>query len=99
MISDLSRRNFIVAGSAAIAAPLFLSPMAKTAETQNPTYTKIYYINHTCIGCQVCRTFCPGKAIRFGDGGNEINQKKCLHCGTCYRECPISVVSETDAST
>jgi Fe-S-cluster-containing hydrogenase component 2 len=39
--------------------------------------------------------FCPAKAVHFGDTGNEIDQKKCIHCGTCYRECPISVISET----
>jgi Fe-S-cluster-containing hydrogenase component 2 len=44
----------------------------------------------------VCRMFCPGKAIRFGDCQNEIDQKKCLHCGTCYKECPICAVSETE---
>ena len=27
---------------------------------------------------------------------NEINQEKCIHCGTCYKECPISVVTETE---
>jgi Fe-S-cluster-containing hydrogenase component 2 len=43
----------------------------------------------------VCMAFCPGKAIHFGDTGNEIDQKKCLHCGTCFRECPISMISET----
>ena len=56
---------------------------------------KIYFINHTWIGCQVCKAFCPVEAIRFGDTGNEINQEKCIRCGTCYRECPISVISET----
>jgi|GEM_PF-422092 len=59
---------------------------------------KVYFIGHDCIGCQVCRTFCPAKAIHFGDTGNEIDQKKCIHCGTCYKECPISVVTETEIS-
>jgi Fe-S-cluster-containing hydrogenase component 2 len=37
---------------------------------------------------------CPAKAINFGDDRNEIDQSKCIHCGTCYRECPVSVISE-----
>jgi len=102
--SNLSRRRFMIIGSAAIASPLLLDAAgASAAEKADETKingiakgTKIYFIGRGCIGCQACRTFCPAKAIRFGDTGNEIDQKKCLHCGTCYRECPISVISETE---
>jgi ferredoxin len=103
--SNISRRKFIALGSAAIASPLLSNMAGSAAETKITEAesavpkadkpTKVYFINRTCIGCQVCRTFCPVKAIHFGDGGNEIDQKKCIHCGTCYRECPISVISET----
>jgi heterodisulfide reductase subunit A-like polyferredoxin len=103
--SKLTRRKFMLVSSAAIAAPMLLdvaSSMAaakaaepKAAETQTAKTGKIYFIGHGCVGCQTCRTFCPAKAIHFGDTGNEIDQKKCIHCGTCYRECPLSVVSET----
>lgn len=103
---NLTRRKFMMVSSAAIASPLLLNAAgsmaaAKTAETKTTeqkaaTTGKIYFINRTCIGCQVCRMFCPGKAIRFGDCQNEIDQKKCLHCGTCYRECPICAISETE---
>ena len=97
----LTRRKFMLVSSTAIATPLLLKladtvPDAQGAETKGAATGKIYFINHTCIGCQVCRTFCPGKAIRFGDCQNEIDQKKCLHCGTCYRECPICAISETE---
>jgi Fe-S-cluster-containing hydrogenase component 2 len=44
----------------------------------------------------VCRTFCPAKAVNFGDRHNEIDQEQCIHCGTCYRECPVSAISESD---
>jgi ferredoxin len=104
---NLTRRKFMMASSAAIAAPLLLNvsnsmASAKSAEikpTQTATIkgTKIYFIGSGCIGCQACRTFCPAKAIHFGNTWNEIDQKKCLHCGTCYRECPFSNVSETEA--
>jgi ferredoxin len=93
-------------GSATIASPLILkvagsmaagkTDEAKAAEASiAPKGTKIYYINDGCVGCQACRTFCPAQAIRFGNCRNEIDQKKCIHCGTCYRECNISVISET----
>ena len=106
--SNLTRRKFMMVSSAAIASPLLLKATgamaaAKSAEAKTTaTVTnaakgmKVYFIGRGCVGCQVCRTFCPAQAIHFGDTGNEIDQKKCMHCGTCYRECPISVVSETE---
>ena len=104
--SNLTRRKFMLVGSAAIASPLLLNvagslAATKTAETRTSGTgialkgTKIYYIGEGCVGCQACRTFCPVQAIRFGNCRNEIDQKKCIHCGTCYRECNISVISET----
>jgi ferredoxin len=97
---SLDRRKFMLVSSAAIASPLLLNlansvPDAQGAASKAPATGKLYFINRTCIGCQVCRMLCPGKAIRFGDCQNEIDQKKCLHCGTCYNECPICAVSET----
>lgn len=106
--SHLSRRKFMLAGSAAVASPLLLtvagsmaaskSAEAKTAGTDFPKGTKVYYIKEGCLGCQVCKTFCPAQAIHFGDCRNEIDQSKCIHCGTCYRECNISIISETVVS-
>jgi ferredoxin len=104
--SNLSRRKFMMVGTAAIASPLLLNvagsmaagttAATKTTEASIAAKgTKIYYINDGCVGCQACRTFCPVQAIRFGNCRNEIDQKKCIHCGTCYRECNISVISET----
>jgi ferredoxin len=92
---NLSRRKFMIVSSAAIAAPIImdavLAPGAKGAETTGKTY----YIGHQCIGCQVCRLKCPSSAINYGDDRNEIDQKICKHCGTCYRNCPISVITES----
>ena len=114
--SNLTRRKFMMVGSAAIASPLLLNSAgalaeAKPAETRatsgnearvtvtNATRgNKIYFIGYGCVGCHVCLAFCPAKAVTFGDTGNAIDQKKCIHCGTCYRECPISVVTETELS-
>lgn len=106
---NLNRRSFLLATSAAMATPLLLdvASSAATPETAESGAAeqsraagqqtgKIYFIKRNCIGCQVCKTFCPAKAIRFGDCQNEIVQAKCLHCGTCYRECPISNISETE---
>jgi ferredoxin len=69
---------------------------AKATVTNAAKGMKVYYIGRGCVGCHACLTFCPAKAIHFGNTGNEIDQMKCIHCGTCYRECPISVISETE---
>jgi uncharacterized Fe-S center protein len=104
----LTRRKFMLASSAAAATPFLAdltSAKAAAAESKQcaaaaaplsiPNGTKIYYLGRGCIGCQVCRTFCPVKAIHLGDGANEIDQSKCIHCGTCYAECPNCVITET----
>jgi len=97
--SRVTRRNFMLTGSAVAATPLLVDLVAPRAHAEAapelPKGTKVYFINNQCIGCQVCRTYCPGQAIRFGNCGNEIVQSKCLHCGTCYRGCHISNISET----
>ena len=106
--AELTRKKFLLAGSAAVASPLIMGAAnsigaGKTAEARTTKTktgfaakgTKIYYIRDGCVGCQVCKTYCPAQAIRFGDCKNEIDQTKCIHCGTCYRGCNISVISET----
>ena len=67
--TNLTRRKFMIAGSAAIASPLLLSAAGsmvgtKTAEAKIAKGTKIYFIGDGCIGCQACWAFCPVKAIR-----------------------------------
>jgi heterodisulfide reductase subunit A-like polyferredoxin len=98
---NLTRRRFILAGSAAMAGALAMdmagSPHTAEAAAIKSTATgnqKTYYIGHECMGCQVCRLKCPNNAINYGNDRNEIDQSKCKHCGTCYRECPVSVISE-----
>jgi ferredoxin len=97
--SRVTRRIFVIAGSAVAATPLLADLAAPRAEAQAaaeiPAGTKVYFINNQCVGCQVCKTYCPAQAIRFGNCGNEIVQSKCVHCGTCYKGCHISNISET----
>jgi len=92
----LTRRKFMIVSSVAGATPLLLSHASLVAETPKTRQGKLYYITQRCMGCQVCKTFCPANAINFGDRRNEIDQEQCIHCGTCYRECPVSAVSESD---
>jgi ferredoxin len=96
---NINRRRFIAVGSAAIATPLLLNlaesvPVAKAAEKKAGKKGKIYYITNQCIGCHTCKVFCPQKAIFYGERKMEIDQDKCVQCGTCYNECPICVIRE-----
>ena len=97
---DVTRRQFMVTGSAVVAGTLAATAVypVSTAEAAAVKTTakgdqKTYYIGHGCMGCQVCRMRCPAGAINFGDDRNEIDQSKCMHCGTCYEACLVSVIS------
>jgi ferredoxin len=92
---NLTRRKFMMVSSAAIAAPLFLNLPGMAPEARGSLSGKIYYVTNECVGCQTCRLFCPAGAIRFGDCRMEIDQDKCLHCGSCYRECVVAAISVT----
>lgn len=99
--SKITRRDLMIAGSAAIAVPMAAAAVgtpAKAATTaaaaaKPAAGQTIYFIGYNCIGCQVCRMNCPASAIDFGDDRNVINQTKCIHCGTCYENCPLSAIS------
>ena len=93
---NLSRRQFIIVGSAAIATPLLMNMSDLVPKAQGSQKKVVYFIGYGCIGCHVCRMMCPQNAINFGDDKNEIDQKKCIQCGTCYSECPVSVITETN---
>ena len=96
-VNNLSRRKFMIVSSAAIAAPFVINalgtiPTVNAAE-EKPTYT----IEPTCVGCHYCFYECPAKAISWGDDKYEIDQKKCIHCGTCAKVCNISAAHAVTA--
>jgi len=89
----------MVVSSAAVATPLLLNLIdsveeAKAGAKKSGKKDKIYYITNKCVGCHACKVFCPRKAIFYGERKMEIDQDKCVQCGTCYNECPVSVISE-----
>lgn len=95
---NLTRRKFMVVGSATIASPLFWNLADAVPAAEAATFekgTKVYYVTGDCVGCHVCMVFCPAKAIFYGERRMAVDQDKCIHCGTCYNECPVSAVSET----
>ena len=99
-IRNRSRRKFMVASSAAIVSPMLLNLALPATEARAATTGKkagkIYFITTGCNGCHVCKVACPQKAISYGDRKMEIDQDKCVQCGTCCEECPNSAISETE---
>jgi iron only hydrogenase large subunit-like protein/uncharacterized Fe-S cluster-containing protein len=41
-----------------------------------------------CRDCYRCLRVCPVKAIRMTDGQAQVVAERCIHCGTCIRQCP-----------
>jgi ferredoxin len=89
----LNRRQFMLAGSAAIAAPLIMNAISKVTTVEGAEKKLTYYINNNCIGCHYCFYECPQSAIHWGDDKYEIDQTKCIQCGTCEGVCNISAAT------
>jgi len=95
---NLTRRKFMVLGSAAAAAPFLMKmggmvPDAWGAEKEAGKQQYTYTIGPGCLGCHYCFNECPAKAIQWGDDTYVIDQKKCIHCGTCYKVCNAGIVT------
>jgi succinate dehydrogenase/fumarate reductase flavoprotein subunit/ferredoxin-like protein FixX len=104
--SSLTRRKFIAAGSAAIAAPLVMSMAGKVMEANAADKTeaasdkkKKYVVTDVCCLCPPlrCKLFCPAGAYYFNGMHMAIDQEKCIQCGTCYKICPCSAVADVSA--
>jgi fumarate reductase flavoprotein subunit len=95
---NLTRRKFIAAGSAAIAAPIVMNMAGKVAESKAEE-KKTYYINDNCIVCikLLCKTNCPSGAVYFDGEKMAINTEKCIRCGKCSELCPLSAVMDASA--
>jgi ferredoxin len=95
----LNRRKFTIMSSAAVAAPFIANAIGKAPDAKGAEKKITYIIDSTCVGCHYCFNECPASAISWGDDKYEIDQKKCIHCGTCAEVCNISAahaVSDTD---
>jgi ferredoxin len=90
---NLSRRKFMFVSSAAIAAPFVMNMAGMVPDTKGAEKQYTYTIGPGCLGCHYCFNECPGSAIQQGDDTYVIDQKKCLHCGTCYKVCNAGIVT------
>ncbi len=95
---NLSRRKFMLVSSAAIAAPFVMNMAGLVPDAKGAEGKVTYIIEATCVGCHYCFNECPQKAIAWGDDKYEIDQKKCIQCGTCASVCNISAAHAVSAS-
>lgn len=61
---------------------------------QGKRETHGYIVTGRCIGCKVCRAVCPQNCILFKNEKAVICQENCLHCGNCFRDCPVQAVEK-----
>jgi len=102
---NLTRRKFIAAGSAVIAAPIVMNMAGKVAEAraaekiEDNSVKKKYIVNDNCCLCPPlrCKLFCPADAYYFDGTHMAINQDKCIQCGTCYKNCPCRAVVDVSS--
>ena len=74
---NLTRRKFMVVGSAAIASPLLFNLADPVPNAEAATFkkgTKVYFVTEDCVGCHVCKVFCPAKAIFYGERKMAVDQ-------------------------
>ncbi len=49
-----------------------------------------------CSNCNACVEACRESAIDMSSGTPEIDDKKCLHCGSCASVCPSGTLQSSD---
>lgn len=55
---------------------------------------KIKYDRQKCIGCRLCVTVCPAKAMEFVEKDKKIKHyvSRCIMCGECVDVCPVKAL-------
>ena len=54
--------------------------------------TEGYFVTDKCIGCKLCYSKCPQKAIDITIKPVVIEQEHCIRCGNCYEICPARAI-------
>ena len=54
--------------------------------------TQKFWVSDKCIGCGLCQTICPAKAIDMDEGRPVWVKDKCVHCAGCIMRCPAEAI-------
>ncbi|MDI6916510.1 MAG: NifB/NifX family molybdenum-iron cluster-binding protein [Thermoplasmatales archaeon] len=46
-----------------------------------------------CIGCSICASVCPSRAITIVNGKAHVDKRRCVECGVCISRCPNYAIS------
>jgi pyruvate formate lyase activating enzyme len=57
-----------------------------------PKKPLLEWLEHKCIGCEMCVETCKQHAISFDKDGLQIDREKCISCGECVEECPSTAL-------
>ncbi len=52
-----------------------------------------WWEKHSCIGCRLCLSACPQKALSADQNGIRIDRTRCEACGRCAEICPCGAMS------
>lgn len=55
-------------------------------------YTRKFFADDACIGCGLCQTICPVRAIEMEEGRPVWVQDQCVHCLACINRCPVAAI-------
>ena len=58
--------------------------------------TQLFKVNATCVGCGVCESQCPVRAIEVRNKKPVWVKEKCLLCLGCVHKCPMNAISYTE---
>ncbi|TFF98523.1 MAG: glycyl-radical enzyme activating protein [Promethearchaeota archaeon] len=50
------------------------------------------WLEHKCIGCEMCVNTCKQHALSFDKNGLHIDRENCISCGECVEECPSTAL-------
>ncbi len=50
------------------------------------------FVCGSCVGCEICATYCPDFSVSVRDDAALIDYDYCKGCGICVRECPRGVM-------
>ena len=59
---------------------------------------ELYFVTDKCIGCKLFYSCCPQKFIDIEIKPVVIQKEHCLHCGNCFKICPVHAIEKRGGS-